>query len=1033
MKTFTKSQKSIFSFFFFSWGDSRWLAYSLSLLIFFAFGQARAQAPGGVSANLRLWLKADAGVTTATGVSQWNDQSGNGLNATQVTGANQPTFSANSLNFNPTLQFNGTSHRLATGNTSLFSANNSPVSFFTVFNTTNNSGQKFLVNQRFNNNCVTNIQLGYSTGFGGIGNYGLHTGCGNAAVTAAGTIQNNTYNLMSTLILNTGSSPSNINTFRNGLSLSVSNDGSGYTPAGSYETSSQNVPIDIGVRNDAFGGSSFNGFHAGNIGEIIIYTSTPTATQRRQIESYLALKYGLTINQTTATDYLASNGTTEMWDKDLAGASTYRNNIAGIGRDDASALNQKQSKSINANTPLTIGLGTVATTNALNTNTFANDRRFLTWADNNTALASVSTTDVPNASFPRRMARIWQAQEPNGDVGNTQVVLDITGTGLTGLSANNFVILLDNDVTFANGISNSIVATSLVGSIVTFNNVNLTNGQYFTFANYIGSATSGVRGNMMIFNETPSKYIEVPHNASLNISTNQLTISAWVKRSSTGTYDNIVMKGSYGYGLIIDDNNRLGYWSEFDYTNCFNSGTNTIPANTWTHVAAVVTVGSSVTLYINGINVGTSANPAHTVINNNTDGLGIGVQDIVGGGYNNLDGNIDEVQIWNTARTQAQIRESMHLTLSGIESGLVAYYQFNETSGNAIDVVSGNNGTLLGGASRTISTVSVAKGISNRQTVNATGNYDFTGTNCSLNFSSVGTPGEIVVNRLEGAPYGTQLTGAFSVYARYYWVINNYSITGFSATPTFVLGSNQVSTGDQSVPTNLKLNKRDTNIGSGWTQINGTSANASTGSITFGAITSFSEFGITSDGSSPLPITLIQFNASRINADEVQLAWATATELNNKGFEIEMSENAQNFQKIAFVDGIGNSVSIRNYQVRVNNSKEGYYRLKQVDFDGKYSYSPIRYVGAGDVASDLLVWPNPSTDRVQLKFERGGLNENLHLTLYDSKGLLLWEGKGNLMDLENKLNEKLKAQSNHFFILRLSAKSGVFQSKIIKF
>src|ERR1700679_1461355 len=62
-----------------------------------------AQAPGGVSTNLQLWLKAGTGATS----SSWLDQSGNGNNATQATTSAQPAVTANQINFNPALVFNG--------------------------------------------------------------------------------------------------------------------------------------------------------------------------------------------------------------------------------------------------------------------------------------------------------------------------------------------------------------------------------------------------------------------------------------------------------------------------------------------------------------------------------------------------------------------------------------------------------------------------------------------------------------------------------------------------------------------------------------------------------------------------------------------------------------------------------------------------------------------------------------------------------------------------------------------------------------
>ena len=970
-------------------------------------------APGGVSTNLKLWLKADAGVTQTTGVSQWNDQSPNGLNA--VSGVN-PTFVASGLNFNPTILFNGTSHRLATASTSLFSSNSSPVSFFTVFNTTNNSGQRFLVNQRFNNNCATNIQLGYTTGFGGVGNYGLHTGCGNAAVAPDGTIPNNTYQMMSTLILNTGTTPANINTFRNGASVSVSNNGAGYTSAGSYETSTQNVPIEIGVRNDAYLGSSYNGFHVGNIGEIIIYTSTPTAIERRQVESYLALKYGLTIDQTTATDYLASNGTTEMWDKDLSGASTYRNNIAGIGRDNLSALNQKQSRSINANTPLTIGLGTVATTNALNTNTFANDRRFLTWADNNTALASVSTTDVPNASFPRRMARIWQAQEPNGDVGNTQVVLDITGTGLTGASASNFVLLLDNDATFNNGITSSIIASSLVGNIVTFNNVNFTNGQYFTFANFTGTTTSAVRGNMMSFDGVNDFINAGDINALDGVS--QITLETWLY-IPTGTWPTSGMIMSKQDGGSPSSFNRI----ELSLSGGSEGGTNdilvvvggsptinanyytntdAIQYNTWYHVAMVfdgTLTGDAnrLKLYVNGVQqsmtlVGTSV-PALTP-STNSGALCMGTRQ---GGTLPFRGSLDEARVWNTARTQAQIRESMHLTLSGAETGLLAYYQFNETSGNAIDAVAGNHGTL-NGATRIESTVSVAKGVATRLTVNSPSTQTF--GNATVTFTAMTAPAtndEFVTYQLYDRPLNN--VSATNT-ASNYWIVRQFGTQTFSYNQTsFTLpASNVIST--TAPASDMKLFKRNHNSGGVWGTAIGTasSANNTTKVIDYNLSptqTSFSEFAVASV-TSPLPITLLGLKGERVEkggerTEEVRLEWSTASEINNKGFEIQVSENAQTFKSISFVEGKGNTTTVSSYQLAVSNPDDAYYRLKQMDFDGKFSYSPIVFVEGMET---LVVYPNPNngTFKVVRGTQTTADKLDLPARLLNTQGIEVWRG-----------------------------------------
>jgi surface protein len=512
--------------------------------------------------------------------------------------------------------------------------------------------------------------------------------------------------------------------------------------------------------------------------------------------------------------------------------------------------------------------------------------------------------------------------------------------------------------TYCSALAERTTLTTAIGS----------GGKGWTISGDTYNCTTGVRGNMLSLDGV-NDYVSVPDNATLNIGTGNLTLSAWVKRDAIGTYHNIIMKGSYGYGLVIDNQNRLGYWSEFLYTNCFNSGSNTIPANTWTHVAVVVQAGVSTTLYINGVNVGTSTNPAHTVINNNTGVLAFGTQDAGGCDCNNHAGNIDELQIWNAARTQAQIRESMHLTLAGTETGLVAYYQFNETSGTtAIDAKTALNGTLMNGATRAESSVSVSRGIATRLTIAGAGSQTF--GNATINFTAMSAPAvdeEFVTYQMYDRPLNN--VSAINT-ASNYWIVRQFGTQTFSYNQmNFTLpASNMISTTDEGTPSNLKLFKRTTNSAGVWgTEIGtGTSASNTTKQIVYSispAQTSFSEFSVAS-GSSPLPITLVRFGGERVEdlrgemTEEVRLTWETASETNNKGFEVEMSENGLAYQKIAFVEGKGNSQSLNIYHVSFINANDAYYRLKQVDFDGSFSYSPVVFVEG--VAGKVVVYPNPS-------------------------------------------------------------------------
>lgn len=173
--------------------------------------------------------------------------------------------------------------------------------------------------------------------------------------------------------------------------------------------------------------------------------------------------------------------------------------------------------------------------------------------------------------------------------------------------------------------------------------------------------------------------ITIAHNAN-QINLNALTMEAWVRVQRSGADRNIIMKGNYGYGMIVDASGRLGYWCNAQYYwNCPAFGT--VFENVWTHVAIVVVKNTSVTFYINGINVGSSTLSSHTVINNGSSGdLFLGYQG-TGCNCNYFKGAMDEVRIWNLARTQKEIQDNMYNEISA-QTGLIHYYNFNEGKPN---------------------------------------------------------------------------------------------------------------------------------------------------------------------------------------------------------------------------------------------------------------------------------------------------------------------------------------------------------------
>ncbi len=143
----------------------------------------------------------------------------------------------------------------------------------------------------------------------------------------------------------------------------------------------------------------------------------------------------------------------------------------------------------------------------------------------------------------------------------------------------------------------------------------------------------------------------------------------------------------------------------------------------------------------------------------------------------------------------------------------------------------------------------------------------------------------------------------------------------------------------------------------------------------------------------PIPVELVSFNASIVD-NKVTLKWLTATELNNYRFEIErrVASNqsaAGSWGKIGFVQGQGTSTSSKDYLFVDANSLVGKnsYRLKQIDFGGKYEYSKIVEVVLETPLSFKLSqnFPNPFNPTTKINYELPQ-NSFVSLKIFDALG-----------------------------------------------
>lgn len=346
------------------------------VVVRFATQDITPASPGGVS-GLTMWYKADSASNTNA---LWNDSSGFGYNATQATGTKQPILTTNAINFNPGYVFDGTDDVFRMEGQGIGSSE--PMSVFFGANATRADGGYRYFNEFGDDTPSISMNNGKPD---------LYVRTTSPIQSTFATQETGIPHVYGFISPNANSQPRIVGVDDNEQSQTVT--------SGTYATSTSTnnqIGNTLGSTNGS-GGTSW----AGPIAEAMYFNRVLTPAERLKIVSYLAIKYGVTRYQgTSGAGYADSAGTT-IWPAD----STFKNNIAGIGRDDASALSQKQSKSTAAGDIVTIGHGAIAPSNQANINSFGVDKAFLLWGHN--GAATNANTAVTGGYV--RMNRIWKA------------------------------------------------------------------------------------------------------------------------------------------------------------------------------------------------------------------------------------------------------------------------------------------------------------------------------------------------------------------------------------------------------------------------------------------------------------------------------------------------------------------------------------------------------------------------------------------------------------------------------------------------
>ena len=182
-----------------------------------------------------------------------------------------------------------------------------------------------------------------------------------------------------------------------------------------------------------------------------------------------------------------------------------------------------------------------------------------------------------------------------------------------------------------------------------------------------------------------------------------------------------------------------------------------------------------------------------------------------------------------------------------------------------------------------------------------------------------------------------------------------------------------------------------------------------------------------------LPISLKSFTATPLDRSAALLSFATALEQNNDYFSIERSADGLRFSEIGRVQGAGNSLQTREYNYTDNTPLRGinYYRLKQVDYDGKYTFSPVVSLNfdGTDRGNGVRLSPQPVKDQLAVTLEQA-FQQDARWELYDLSGRLLQAGT--LAAEAERFSIEAATLTNGAYVLRITGDQQVITRKFEK-
>lgn len=188
----------------------------------------------------------------------------------------------------------------------------------------------------------------------------------------------------------------------------------------------------------------------------------------------------------------------------------------------------------------------------------------------------------------------------------------------------------------------------------------------------------------------------------------------------------------------------------------------------------------------------------------------------------------------------------------------------------------------------------------------------------------------------------------------------------------------------------------------------------------------------------PAPVDWNRFDVYNLNNKKASVEWSTLIEENNQHFEIEKSYNGMDFKYIGLVPGAGNSRELNEYTFIDEDVNPGkiYYRIKQVDYDGKFNFSEIRTINVR-AEEFVSVFPNPITnDKISIEII-GEKEQNYQISIYNLTGQKLSDYQFDYQETERKVVYEIvldpQIPSGTYFVKVFNNSGPLITKQLVKF